>query len=223
MPCKIMIRNPQTAFLLICVCLLAFGVSSASAQKTPKYSYAAQAKFIPKELGRVYLGMPLRDLAKLYDLSKAEIEDDRFEALSIWIPLEKGNIKGFRIDVQGFDMELRETALRADTVMRSGEKADDRYEQNIKRPIAEKIPAKAFVFAMYISFKKEFDLKKYVIKTYGKGNVRKPNDEYHFYDIEWTKKSTDGLTWLIRSFHEGDDRQLQLLGRIKGTEWDPGS
>lgn len=214
-----MIRKLSALTLIGIVGFVVVAAISVSAQKTPKYSHAAQARFIPKELGRVYLGIPLRDLAKIYDLSKAEIEDDRFEALSIWIPLDKGNVTGFRIDVQGFDMELRETALRPDTVKRKGSEPGDIYESEIKRPIVDKIPAKAFVYAFYVTFKKEFDLRSFVVKTYGKGNVRKPDDEYHFYDIEWTKKTSDSLLWLIRSFHEGDDRQLQLLGRIKGTEW----
>jgi hypothetical protein len=84
----------------------------------------------------------------------------------------------------------------------------------------DKIPAKGFVYAIYIEFKKDFDLKNYAVKTFGTGgDVRKPDDEYHLFDIQWTKKTSDGLTWLVRSFHEGGDRTLQLLGRIDGTDW----
>ena len=84
----------------------------------------------------------------------------------------------------------------------------------------EKIPAKGFIYAMFVDFKKDFNLKNYAVKTFGTGGeIRKSDDESHFFDIQWTKKTSDGLTWLIRSFHENDDRTLQLLGRIKGTEW----
>ena len=73
---------------------------------------------------------------------------------------------------------------------------------------------------MYVDFKPNFDLKNYTVKTYGTGGeVRKADDQYQLFDIQWTKKTSDGLAWLIRSFHEGDRRSLQLLGRIDGTEW----
>ena len=59
-----------------------------------------------------------------------------------------------------------------------------------------------------------------MLKTFGKnGTVRKSDDKFRFFDIEWTKKTSDNLLWLIRSFHEGEGRNLQLLGRIAGTEW----
>ena len=70
---------------------------------------------------------------------------------------------------------------------------------------------------------KEFDLKKYLDGLYGKGTERTADDPYHFYDTQWVKKTPDGLVTLIRAFHKGDSRDLQLLGRIDGTEWDPGA
>ncbi len=203
------------ALLAICAVMLP---AETFAQRKAGYSYPAQARFIPKELGRVYLGMTLRELAKQIELKAAEIEDDRFEALAIRVPIGKGNVADIVVMVQGYDIALREAGLRVDTVKRKTNDSEE-YEAEVKRPIVEKIPAKAFVYAIYVEFKPEFDLKSYVVRTYGPGKARSADDPYHFSDIEWTKRTSDGLLWLIRSLHEGDRRTLQLLGRIKGTEW----
>ena len=73
---------------------------------------------------------------------------------------------------------------------------------------------------MYVTFIPKFKLRSYVLKTFGKsGRVHKTDDPDHFYDIEWTKETGDGLKLLIRSFHLADKRELQLLGQIDGTEW----
>jgi hypothetical protein len=195
-------------------------VSAVSAQQTQKYSFAAQSKFIPKDLGRVYLGMPLKDFAKQIDLRDASIEDDRFRDLGINVPFEKGNIAKLTIGVGGFDMDLRETALRQETVKRKFEDGSGEYDATIKRLVINEIPSTAFVFSIEVTFKPDFDQKSFVVKAYGKGTVRDPDDEYHFSDIEWTKRTSDGLLWLIRSLHEGDSRSLRLIGRIKGTDWE---
>lgn len=201
---------------LFCVAIFVLA-SAASAQRAPKYNYAAQKKLIPSELGQVYLGMPLRDFAKQIDLSRAEIEDDRFEEFTLQIPLDKGNVKGFTAKVAGFPVEDRGELLSEATVTRKTE--DGEFEIEVKRLILNKIPAGAFVYSFAVTFKPEFDQKAWVTKTYGKGTVRDPKDEYHFSDIEWVKTTSDGLTWLIRSLHEGNSRTLMLYGRIKGTEW----
>jgi hypothetical protein len=192
-------------------------VSVLVGQTNGKYNYAAQQKFIPKDLGRVYLGMPLNDLAKAIDLTHANV-DGRFDYLSIDVPFEKRNILTLTVKVSGVSAEQKRSLLREITVKMGA--GNDEYENTETRLNLEKIPASAFVYAFHIGFKKEFDQKDLVLNTYGKdGEVRRSDDKYHLYDVQWTKKTSDGLTWLIRSFHEDEGRSLQLLGRIPGTEW----
>jgi hypothetical protein len=202
--------------LIITFCFAVLA-STVSAQRAPKYSFAAQSKLIPADLGRVFLGMPLRDFAKQIDLTLANIEDDRFEELSLEIPLTKGNIAGLVVKVAGFPVEDRDEFLTEAKAIRKFE--DSEFEVDVKRLRLDKIPASAFVYTFSISFKPEFDQKAYVTKLYGKGKVRDPKDEYHFSDIEWVKTTSDGLKWLIRSLHEGEEKRLLIYGRIKGTEW----
>lgn len=203
----------------ILIVLIVFTVAAVGAQTKAKYNYAAQSKFIPKELGKIYLGMPFDEFAKQIDLKNAEIGDTRFTWLQLTIPFERGNLKKLSVKIHGLTEEDKEKILRREIIKEKDEGGYE-FEREIERLIVEKIPAKGFVYAMYIDFKPDFDLRNHVIKTYGKdGDVRKSDDEYHFYDIQWTKKTSDGLLWLIRSFHEGNERQLLLFGRINGTEW----
>lgn len=188
-------------------------------QKPPSYRYAPQAKLIPKELGRVYLGMRLRDLAKQIDISQAYLEDVRFEELGLVVPFEKGNINGLHIKVAGVPLEGRDALLTPVKVKMLSDDGKTEYMADVHRPIYSKLPANAFVYAIYITFDPKFDQKSYVKKLYGKGTERDPKDPYHFSDIEWNKRTSDGLIILIRSLHEDGMRALQLLGRIKGTEW----
>ena len=83
-----------------------------------------------------------------------------------------------------------------------------------------KIVKKGFLYALYINYDDSYDLATFTNKTFGKTTDIHKEGDYHFYDKQWIKKTSDGLVWLIRSF-EKDGRQLQLLGRIDGTEWDP--
>lgn len=188
-------------------------------QTETEFSYEAQKQFIPADLGKIYLGMPFDKFAKQLDLKKAEVSDTRFEWLELSIPLDKGSVENLVVRIHGLTLDEKKNLLKSEMV----EKTDDfgdKYEDEIDRLIVDKIPAKGFVYSMYIKFKNEFDLKDYVLKTFGKdGEVRQADVEYHFFDIQWTKKTSDGLDWLIRSFHESDTRILQLLGRIDGTEW----
>lgn len=194
-------------------------ISMANAQTKAKYNYAAQKKLIPAELGKVYLGMPLNEFAKQFDLSKADVGDTRFDWFVLTIPFQKGNVNELTVKIHGLTQDDKKALLKRETVLRKDVEGNE-YEEETDRLILDKISEKGFVYAMYINFKKDFDLKTYVVKTYGKGGeVRKPDDEYHIFDIQWTKKTGDGLDWLIRSFHESDDKTLQLLGRIDGTEW----
>ena len=165
--------------------------------------------------------MPFKEFAGQIDLKNAEIGDARFEWLSLTIPFEKGNVANLTVKIHGLSQEDKKEILRRETLVKKDTDGYE-YEQEINRLIIEKIPAKGFVYAMFVEFKKEFDLKSYAVKTFGQpktADVYKKGDDFHFYDMQWTKKTTDGLLWLIRSFHEGDGRTLQLLGRISGTEW----
>ena len=202
---------------LVVLMLLSF--SLVSAQTKAKFNYAAQKNFIPAELGKVYLGMPFNEFAKQFDLKNTEVGDTRFDWLSLTIPLEKGNVTSLTVRIHGLTQNDKKEILQRKKVKEKSETGFE-FESEVDRLMVDKIPAKGFIYALYVEFKTEFDLKNYIIKTYGKnGQVRQANDEYHLFDIQWTKKTSDELLWLIRSFHEGKSKTLQLLGRIKGTEW----
>ena len=204
-----------TAVLL----LTAGAVTFVDAQTKPAYSFSAQRAFIPADLGKVYLGMPLRDFAKQIDISKAEL-DYRFSYLELNIPFAKGSVTGLRVRVHGLTAEQLDAMHTEETVKKKGESGDE-FEAAVKRPRGAAIPADGVVYAMYIEFEEGFDLKSWAEKAYGKGEVRAANDDYHFYDQQWAKRSGDGLGWLIRAFYLGKGKSLQLLGRVPGTEWDP--
>lgn len=210
----------KTLILAIAVTLMAAGaVTLVDAQTKPAYSYTAQKAFIPADLGKVYLGMPLRDFVKQIDISKAE-SDYRYSYLELVIPFANGSVTGLRVRVHGLTPEQLEAIHKEETVKKKGENGDE-YEATVERLKISDIPAEAVVYSMYISFDKAFDLRKWAEKTYGKGEVRAKDDEYYFYDQQWFKRSGDGLGWLIRAFYLGKGKNLQLLGRVPGTEWDP--
>ena len=71
--------NTITKFA-ICVAATFLLASTVIAQKTPRYSYTAQKRFIPVELGQVYIGMPFKEFASKVDLRNAEA-NDRIEPL----------------------------------------------------------------------------------------------------------------------------------------------
>ncbi len=196
-------------FLFVSILLLA---ANASAQTG--YSFAAQKSFIPKELGKVYLGMSFKDLANEVPLGKAEVGDIRFEWLELTVPVNEKNVVSFTVRIHGLSQQEKAEMLISESA------TDEAEDEETNRILVSRIPNHGFVYSMSIEFKPDFDLKSYVLKTFGKdGEIRKPDDEYHFYDIQWTKRTSDGLDWLIRSFHEGESRTLQLYGRITGTEW----
>ena len=208
----------KTLILTISFLLLAAGSAVAQTKALP-YSYNAQKAFIPADLGKVYLGMPLRDFAKQIDISKAE-SDYRFSYLELNIPFAKGSVTGLRVRVHGLTPEQLDAMHTEETVKKNGENGDE-YEATVKRIKISDIPAEGVVYSMYVSFSEGFDLRKWAEKTYGKGEVRAKDDEYYFYDQQWAKRSGDGLGWLIRAFYLGKGKSLQLLGRVPGTEWDP--
>lgn len=211
---KKLIQRSSNLFVALAVCVVPL-----FAQADPNYSFAAQQKFIPKELGRVYLGMPLKEFAKQVDLSLGDIEDDRFDEIRLAVPFEKGNIRRLQIEVGGFPHDGRDINLAPARSKRKNDVGDE-FEINVKRLIIDKIPEKAFVYSITVWYEPEYKLYDHVVKTYGKdGDERNPADEYHFYDTQWVKRTDDGLLWLIRAFHKGEDPSLQLIGRIKGTPW----
>lgn len=206
-------RTFQFFSFLICF-VLSFSICEA--QNKTNFNYAAQKQFIPAELGRVYLGMPFLDFAANFDFLQSEV-DDRFDFLQISIPFNKGNITKIYFKVHGLSQEETKKMLSVEKVTEKDEFGD--YEREVKRLDVTKIPAKGFVYELNLAYKPEFDLKSWVLKTYGKPDeTGKKGDEYYFFDSQWTKKTTDGLTWLIRAYHE-EGKSLKLAGRIDGTEW----
>lgn len=200
--------------------LLFSAALSAAAQTEQNFSFAAQKSFIPKDLGKVYLGMPFNQFAKQFDLKDAEVGDTRFDWLELTVPVKGESVESLTVRIHGLSQDEKKAVLKTETVMKKDRDGFE-YENDSVKLLIDKIPPKGFIYAMYVVFKKDFDQKSFVVKTYGKdGEVRKAGDEYHFFDIQWTKKTSDGLNWLIRSFHEEDRRSLQLLGRIDGTEWE---
>lgn len=203
-------------FTLAVTAVFVIALSTAAySQEEGSFSYREQKKLIPADLGEVFLGMPFAEFVRKIDIAEAEA-DTRFDFISLNIPFSRGSIVGLTVRVAGVERDEIEAMSRKVEVKEKDEIGE------FTRMVERIDPAKAtgFVYAFYIEFDPEFDLRSYVLKTYGDGgDVREANDPYHFYDIQWTKKTDDGLTWLIRSFHEGDGRSLQLLGRISGTEW----
>ncbi|HMT06807.1 MAG TPA: hypothetical protein PKA82_02305 [Pyrinomonadaceae bacterium] len=194
--------------------VLAFSFSIAA----QKFSYAAQKKFIPTELGQVYLGMPLKQFAAKIPLDGVEA-DGRFDWLELTVPFKKGNINSINIRIHGLSSEEKAAIVKKGKVKDKNLNGEE-YERETDVVDVSKIPAKGFVYAMYIGFTDSFDLKKWTSTAYGKpGDIYKKGDNGYFYDHQWTRKTTDGLTWLIRAYFK-DGNSLQLLGRIKGTEWD---
>jgi len=205
--------------------VLAFSVSALAqtgpkAEKHSSYKYAAQKAFLPVDLGQVYLGMPLKDFASKIDISKAEA-DDRFDYLHLDIPFEKGSITSLSVRVHGLSEEQTKALLTEVSVTKKSSDGTE-YPQAVKRPKTASITG-GIVYSMYVEFKKDFDLRSWAEKAYGKGEFRAKDDPYHFYDQQWFKRTSDGLGWMIRAFYEGKGRTLQLLGRVPGSEWDPGA
>lgn len=205
--------NPARITLLIAVFAICSVVASAQ-----KFSYSAQKKFIPTELGQVFLGMPFKQFTSKIQLDGAEA-DGRFDYLELTIPYKKGNISSLTIRVHGLNADEKAAIVKRGKVTDKNELGEE-YERETDLLVASKIPAKGFVYAIYVGFNDKFDLKKWTAAAYGKPtDIHKPGDNGYFYDHQWSLKTTDRLTWLIRAYFK-DGNSLQLLGRIKGTEWD---
>src|SRR5690242_14537704 len=109
-------------FFLSMLLIMAVSVTptAAIAQSTAKYNYAAQQKFIPGELGSVYLGIDLKAFSQKIKIDAAEVED-RFEELSLDIPYEKGNIKKIIVKFAGLTPEQKEALVKTETITEKGE------------------------------------------------------------------------------------------------------
>ena len=207
------IKLPVYAFLITII-----STTTVLSQNSQNYSYKSQKEFIHPDLGKVYLGMSLKDFTKIIDLSAADAGANRFDFVSLQIPVNKKNISQIVIKAKGIPYELQKEIIRREDVMQP-----DGYTIPVYRIDASKIPDDAFVYQISVFFNTGYDLKQYAFKTFGEksGTHHNPADDYKFYDSQWTKKTADGLNWLIRVFYNEEPLTLQLIGRIPGTEWDP--
>ncbi len=203
---------------LLLFLLLFLLASVAGAQVKNKYNYLSQKRFIPAELGKVYLGMPLKDFAKQINLKEAEMAENRFEWLEVSLPFAKGNVERINFKIHALEAADYAKMLYKETVTKKGDFGD--YKLEVQKIDTAKIPAKGIVYEIGLHYKKGFDLKKQVIKMFGATkDVYKKGDQYHIYDMQWTKRTADGLVWLVRYYEETN--ALMLAGRIAKTEWDP--
>jgi hypothetical protein len=207
----------KNKFIVISILVMVTSVSFA--QTKNKYSYLKQKQFIPAELGKVYLGMPFVEFAKQIDLKQAEV-DNRFEWLEARLPYAKGNVESVAFKVFGLEEEDCAKFIYKATTGKKTERNED-YEVELQMIDPAKIPAKGIVYEISLRYKKGFNLKAQAVKMFGATkDVYKKGDQFHIYDMQWTKKTTDGLVWLVRYYEETN--ALMLAGRIDKTEWDPG-
>ena len=198
--------------------LILFLAVIATAQTKNKYSYLSQKQFIPVELGKVYLGMSFADFAKQISLKNAVI-DNRYGWLEAKLPYAKGNVESVIFKVYGLEEEDYTKLIHKVTRPGKTENGDE-YEEEVQMIDPAKIPVKGIVYEVSLHYKKGFDLKSQAMKMFGAaGDVYKKGDPSHIFDIQWTKKTTDGLTWLIRYYKETNS--IMLAGVIDKTEWDP--
>jgi hypothetical protein len=206
-------------FFLSLLSLIVFApIQTVNAQSAPKYSYQSQQKLIPAELGAIYLGIDLKAFSQKIKLDKAEV-DDSFEELRLDIPFEKGNIKRIIVKFIGLTPEQKQALVKTETITEKGEYGN--IEREVKRLVTANITAAGKLYEVSFFYKEGYDLKKYVTEKYGKpSDVYKKGDDYHLYDMQWTKISADKLVWLIRYYEETN--ALMLAGRIPGSEWSVG-
>ena len=200
--------------IAVIILLPIIGIGTVQAAGVSEYSYQSQKHLIPKELGRVYLGMTLRNFANEVSLNKAVVTSSQFDFLELEIRIEKKTIKSLRVRVHGLTKNDRARMLLTET--------DSDNDVEIERILVSAIPKNGIVYSMYVTFQPRFKLERYVMKRFGSESKRgNQSDDQNQFDLEWHKETSDGLKWLIRSLHEGDKRELQLHGRIPGSEWDP--
>jgi hypothetical protein len=189
--------------------------TSLQAQVKGKYNYSSQQKLLPTELGMIFMGMDLKAFAQKIKINDAEVED-RFEELTLDIPFEKGSIKKLSVKFTGLTAEQKAALVKIEKMTEKGAYGD--FEREVKRISVAALVAAGKLYEIDIFYKEGFDLKKYVVTKYGKpGEEYKPGDQYHIFDMQWSKVSADKLTWLIR--YHAETRSLQLAGLIPGSEW----
>lgn len=209
--------NIRKSFLI--TALIVLSALTVNAQTKNKYSYAKQKQLIPVELGKVYLGMPFDHFAKQIDVSKAEVSN-RFGWLEATMLFAKGNVESIGFKVHGLEESDYASLFKKVTTGRKTETGDN-YEIEIQVLDTTKIPAnKGIVYELSLAYKKEFDLKKHVVKVFGTPKDVHKKGQGYISDMQWTKKTTDGLTWLIRYYESSNS--IMLAGIIDDTEWDPG-
>src|ERR1700733_8874886 len=160
---NIMAIIPKTLLLSF---MLSSLVISGLAQTKNKYSYLSQKKFIPAELGKVYLGMPFANFAKQINLKDAVV-DNRYGWLEAKLPYAKGNVETVIFKVYGLDDE--EYAKFIHKVTRPGNMPNgDEYEEEVQMIDPVKIPVgKGIVYEISLHYKKGFDLKSQAAKMFG--------------------------------------------------------
>lgn len=188
---------------------------TGTAQAKPKYNYASQQKLIPAELGVIFMGMDLKAFSQKIKINAAEIEG-QFEELKLIIPFYKDNIEKIEVKFTGLGEEQKAKLVKTEKIIEKTEYGD--LEREVKRISMPALMAAGKLYEIDIFFKETADLKKYVLAKYGKpAEVYKKGDQYHFFDMQWTKITSDKLVWLIRYYEE--TRALMLAGRISGSEW----
>jgi hypothetical protein len=208
--------------LIFLALLAASAILNADAQSKAKYSYLSQKQNIPIELGKVYLGMPFAAFAKQINLKDARV-NNRFEWLECTPPFVKGNVVGISFKVSGLSEDAAAKMIHKVTRPGNTENGDE-YEEEVQMIDPAKISAKTngIVYEISVRYKKGFDLKAQALKMFGPAkekDIYKKGDEFHIFDIQWTKKTSDGLTTLIRYYQETNS--IMLAGIIDKTEWDP--
>jgi hypothetical protein len=164
--------------------------------------------------------MPFADFAKKIDLKQAEV-DNRFGWLEATLPYAKGNVESITFKVYGLEEDDYTKFIKKVTTGKTTDRGEN-YEVELQMFDPAKIPAKGVVYEISLRYKKGFDLKSKAVKMFGATkDVYKKSDDFHIYDMQWTKKTTDGLVWLVRYYEETN--ALMLAGRIDKTEWDPTS
>ena len=123
--------------LILAIFMLSF--ININAQQKADFNYKAQKNYIPKELGKVYLGMAFNDFAKEFDLKNAEVGDTRFEWLELKIPFAKGNVENLTVRIHGLTQEDKKAVLKRETVMKKDEFGEE-YEAEFDRLLTDKIP-----------------------------------------------------------------------------------
>ncbi|MBL7700776.1 MAG: hypothetical protein JNM14_00880 [Ferruginibacter sp.] len=188
---------------------------TGKAQVKPKYNYASQQKLIPAELGVIFMGMDIKAFSQKIKINAAEAED-RFEELKLIIPFNKNNIEKVEVKFTGLGEEQKAKLVKTEKIVEKTEYGD--LEREVKRISMPALMTAGKLYEIDIFFKEGADLKKYVVAKFGKPDeVYKKGDQYHFFDMQWTKITSDKLVWLIRYYEE--TRALMLAGRISGSEW----